>query len=316
MSVPTNSHDYMYPKLWEIGDNDESNMTNHPSKHMPVHITHASEESFSWARTVTRPHLKTSCSGTISNSSSTSSFLGQPKSLFKIFTSTFVIAQEFGLSTFFLAAHRCLICITDEVSLFDNDLCSACRDEARITSSVSIFCFTLPIIAIWAVIARGKQRQGKRLENKERIYYRTIDAILIAGMLRFLSSVLRSLTASYSSDTVMALAVGGMILHLLSCDYAFANGIRKIISRDGDEQSRTLSSIDITSYEDGRPLFMGGTISINSVFFSAVLLASRCQSDSTSYVFLMVTVVLFAYYPEARHVMALSFGKNIGKLFE
>lgn len=299
---------HSYPKLWDFGENDGSNKTNQPSLHMPLHIAPASEESFSWARSVPRTQLKTSEGSTILKTSS--------HSLFKIFASSFVIAQEFGLSTLFLAAHRCLICVTEDEEdiFFNSETCRACTDEYRIITSFSIFIYTLPIVAILAVLARGKQRQGKGFRNKDRIYYRTVDAILIAGMLRFLSSVLRTLTASYSSDTVIALALGGMVLHLLSCDYDFANGIQNIKSNNDDEDpSRKVKSIDITSYEHGRPLFLGGTISINCVFFSAVLLASRFQSESTSYLFLMVTVVAFAYYPEARYIMSISFGENIGK---
>lgn len=346
-----------YPTLWEVVDNDDCNMTNQPSEHMPPHILPGSEESFSWARSVPRTHLRTSSGGGGNLTQPTASYGGQQKqqqlhhhrhhqqqSFFKILSGSFVVAQEFAISTLFLATHRCMICITndsleDMTMLFNNNddgrnhdengekFCMPCKDKYRITMSFSIFSITLPIIAIWATTARWKQSNkrgasadsggGKAIisHHNKRIYYRTVDAMLIAAMLRFLSSVLRSLTASYSSDTVVALAVGGMVLHLLSCDYGFANGERKQHKGNDENKNNIISSgaVDITSYQHGRPLFMGGTVAINSVFFSAVLLASRCHSDSTSYLFLMLTVVLFAYYPEARHIMALTFNTAIGE---
>ena len=330
-------YDHPYPKLWIIekqsSDNNDDNdnatasrktnfiTTNQPSNHMPKHIELSSEESFQWARSVSRKSLMIN-----SQKRHPSTFQGQYKSFSTLFTNSFVIVQELALSTLYLTSHRCLVCIisfgdgemVDERD--DSGVCIPCFDDTKATTSFFIFGITFPLIAVWAITARGRQ-QSKILSStattsttatskktnklhKARIYYRTIDALMIAGMLRFLSSVLRTLTASYSSNTVMALAVGGMILHMLSCDYNFANG------RNQNHHSNR--SIDIT-YENGRPLFLGGTISINSVFCSAALLSSRCPTDSSSYLFFMATVVLFAYYPEARHVMAISFGNNFGE---
>lgn len=313
---------YQYPKLWDdtVDENGANITTNQPSKHMPSHIPPASEASFAWARSVPRTALKIT-----PQSCSTTSTTFQHRSFLQFLSLSFIIAQEFGLSTLLLAAHRCLICVSTAAAdsdadyeeeiyeVFNEQDCVTCNDESKLSLCISIFAITLPMIAIGATAARWKQnRKGKKVRNKERIYYRTIDALLIAGMLRFLSSVLRTLTASYSSNTVMALAFGGMVLHLLSCDYGFANGIITLKStlEDDNNASGKIGGADMT-YEHGRPLFMGGTVAINCVFFSGVLLASRCPSDSISYSFLMVTVVLFANYPEARHTMAIAFRKDL-----
>jgi hypothetical protein len=324
-----------YPKLWEIGDDgDESNITNKPTRHMPSHIIPGSEESFSWARSVPRAYLRiTDDTTSKSGSKNGSNTLGEHRTFLSIVSTSLVIAQEFAMSTLFLSAHRCLVCVFDENKdkAFHDDTCLPCQDVLRISTSTYIFGLTFPIISFWSIYSRGKQvqaegfddtnkkdansndnikqlkRQRRRNRNRTRVFYRSIDAFMIAAMLRFLSSVLRTLTASYSSDTVMALAVGGMILHLLSCDYNFASGI--LVRRSGQ-----IAKTNVITYEHGRPLFMGGTIAINSVFFSAVLLASRFSSDSSTYTFLMATVVLFAYYPEARHITALTFGNAFGKL--
>ncbi len=348
ISSSFNNKTCRYPPLWEIGDDEDGNnngsklSTNKPSRYMPPHITPSTQESFAWARSVSRAHLRTSegsegdChgDGDCRNRKPPPSYRGEYQSFGSIFCSSFVIAQEFALSTLFLASHRCLVCTSavlvtatapekstddqyDHENVYDDDVCAPCADEIKLTHSFFLFgMITLPTIAVWATVARGRQQGGGTTRrNKDRIYYRTVDAVLIAGMLRFLSSVLRTLTASYSSDTVVALAVGFMVLHLMSCDYRFANGVRnqklhgkrEVGGAGGDGEG-------IFTYEHGRPLFMGGTISINSAFFSAVLLASRCPSDSSSYIFLMETVVLFAYYPEARHIMAFTFGDSVGEI--
>mmetsp|Transcript_10921 Transcript_10921/g.13801 ORF Transcript_10921/g.13801 Transcript_10921/m.13801 type:complete len:405 (+) Transcript_10921:209-1423(+) len=314
---------HKYPSLWEI---DNAEVSNRPSQNMPSYITPGSEESFLWARSVSRSQLLSpqttkkysNPSKNAESSASANTAAGQYAiiSLPIMISNTLVIAQEYSLSTLFLVAHRCMVCITDEEFYYEDDTttCRPCRDESRILSSFTIFTVTLTSIAVWAMIARRKQLQ----RNSERIYYRAIDAIMIAGMLRFLSSMLRTLTASYSADTVIALAIGGMMLHVLSCDYTFANGGLHVAMQDKTNSDSTAvidshnngknsSCVDIT-YKHGRPLFMGGTISINCVFFSATLLASRCPSNSSSYTFLMCTVALFAYFPEARHMVAFTFG--------
>jgi phosphatidylinositol glycan class C protein len=109
---------------------------------------------------------------------------------------------------------------------------------------------------------------------------RACDALLLAGMLRLVSSVLRTLTASYSSDTVYALSIAGMVVHLLACDYRYANG-----------QVRKKSA---------------GVVSLNASLFSMTLLASRLSSNATVYVFVSTSVILFAFYPAARHAIAVT----------
>jgi phosphatidylinositol glycan class C protein len=109
------------------------------------------------------------------------------------------------------------------------------------------------------------------------------EALLLAGILRLLSSVLRTLTASYSSDTVYALAISGMLVHLLACDYSYANG-----------------------HGRKKAAFAGGVMSLNASLFSTTLLASRLSSNATVYVFVSTSVILFAFYPAARHTIAVT----------
>jgi hypothetical protein len=132
--------------------------------------------------------------------------------------------------------------------------------------------------------------------------------------------MLRSLTASYSADTVHALATCGMAIHLLACDYGYANGRRRTTivaeearhsSRDDDDDNDLSNSSSAAGADDvvqhPRPPFLGGTISLNAAFFSTVLLASRIKSNATSYAFVSSVVTLFAFYPSSRHNIAINY---------
>jgi hypothetical protein len=74
-----------------------------------------------------------------------------------------------------------------------------------------------------------------------------------------------------------------MLVHLLACDYSYANG-----------HSRTKAA------------FAGGVMSLNASLFSTTLLASRLSSNATVYLFVSASVILFAFYPAARHIIAVT----------
>ena len=151
--------------------------------------------------------------------------------------------------------------------------------------------------ALFLVILHNKPNDTNDASRvrKMKIRHRTADGLFMAVLLRFLAAVLKTLTASYSSDTVHALAISGFALHLLACDYSYANGIVR-----GSESSSL--PLDTTK----RPVFQGGTLSLTSAFFATTLLASRLDSNVTVYIFVSSSVVLFALYPAARHQVAIN----------
>uniref|UniRef100_A0A7S1YHR6 Phosphatidylinositol N-acetylglucosaminyltransferase subunit C n=1 Tax=Grammatophora oceanica TaxID=210454 RepID=A0A7S1YHR6_9STRA len=120
---------------------------------------------------------------------------------------------------------------------------------------------------------------------------RTKDAVLLASILRLVSALLKTLTGSYSSDTLYALAVAGLLIHLLFCDYSYANGF--IVPSP-------------TTKDNGRLAFLGGTMSLNAALFSTVMLSSRLENNSTVFIFLSSSVILFCFYPAARNRMSTS----------
>lgn len=130
--------------------------------------------------------------------------------------------------------------------------------------------------------------------------------------------VLKTLTASYSSDTVYALSTISLFLHLLTCDYDYANGL---IGNENNDRSDH-SNCNTTSLSNGghdrnksieRPNFEGGMMSLTSAFFATTLLASRLESNVAVYIFVCSSVILFALYPAARHLVAVRANQNVGK---
>lgn len=200
------------------------------------------------------------------------------QSLWTLGRSTWVVAQEFSLSCLLLACHRFLAMKQDvEETTQENTAYTVFIDSWGPVTSLAV--------AVVVSIVLFYQRPR-------------MDALLLAGILRLLSAVLKTLTASYSSDTVGALAVGGMLVHLLTCDYGYANG-----STTNIKQSPSSSR---------RATFRGGTVSLNAVLVSTTLLASRLESNATVYLFVSSSVILFAFYPAVRHSMSDSSSSSMG----
>jgi phosphatidylinositol glycan class C protein len=198
-----------------------------------------------------------------------------PKTLSNLCSGSLVVGQEFVLACLLLARHRVAMQYEQE--------------QESIEYSGEVISMVAVSLTLFSVILFTDTDGGRR-KNKpslRKLTTRTRDALLLAGILRLVSAVLRTLTASYSSDTVHALAIGGLLVHLLFCDYSYANG-------------RTITSATTTS-DDGRQVFLGGTMSLNSVLFSTTLLASRLSSNSTVYGFVSSAVILFCFYPAARN---------------
>lgn len=178
-----------------------------------------------------------------------------PRPFLDLVQCSLVVGQEFALTCLLLTRHRAAMQHEDD------------PDQWRQVAPVAV----LPLILIFIFDGeRTSATPGKR----------ACDALLLAGMLRLVSSVLQTLTASYSSDTVYALAIAGMMVHLLACDYRYANGqVRKKTA---------------------------GIVSLNASLFSTTLLASRLTSNATVYVFVSTSVILFAFYPAARHAISVT----------
>lgn len=222
-----------------------------------------------------------------------------PVPLQNLISNSLVVGQECLLTTLFLAGHRAI----QSEKAFERS-----EEGERLLSSMFIFW-----LALFLVVLNNKpQNMDAVLARKTKLRHRAMDGLFMAVLLRFLAAVLKTLTASYSSDTVHALAVSGFTLHLMACDYSYANGrvspthttrIPRALPKPGAEQSsRPLVPMDTTK----RPAFQGGTLSLTAAFFATTLLASRLKSNRTVYAFVLASVVLFALYPAARHQVAIN----------
>ena len=111
--------------------------------------------------------------------------------------------------------------------------------------------------------------------------------LLFAMGLRVLSPVLRTLTLSYSDDTIRALALALLGAHLLFHDYAS-------FRTDGPQQQSQ-------QQEQQQPELHHGTVALNAAVLAAVLLASRLPSNEAVFALTLLAVELFAFSPLARH---------------
>ncbi len=251
--------------------------------------------------------------------------------LVELINSTLVVGQEVSLAVILLAAHR-------EIVTYEEDSTHGKKkmsDQQTLLeyivdkSSVAILLVYMSLFIItyynqrafnadlddvanadvdFDEISQHKHKKRKKGHRRKKAIVRLSDGILLAVMLRVISGLLRSLTASYSTDTVYALSVSGMAVHLLACDYKFANGCEKEDSGGGgggDTPSLTLTR------RHPRPKFRGGTVSLNAAFFATVLLISRIKSNATSYAFVSAVVALFAFYPTSRHEIARHFPNRL-----
>lgn len=200
-----------------------------------------------------------------------------------------VVGQEFILSCLLLASHR--VALTEENMTSDSNAIGNSKlpiVPGEVQPSVLLIAW-VSFVLIVAFYSKPRDDNGSS-STQHKLRTRIADSIFMAILLRFLAGVLRTLTASYSSDTVHALAIVSLSLHLLACDYNYANG-----------------HTDDASFDTkNRPSFQGGTLSLTAVFFATTLLASRLADNVAVYLFVSYSVILFALYPAARHQVGIN----------
>ena len=230
-----------------------------------------------------------------------------PKSLSFHLSNSMVLVQEFVLTCFLLAGHRAArLEELEYIRRRDSGMTTdAGIQSVRLLTSLGLIWITLVVAVVQNRFANSKRYT---------IRHRLTDFLLMAILLRFLSAVLKTLTASYSSDTVYALSTMSLFLHLLTCDYDYANGFKDNHGDDDVYKGKPPSNgIDFRKQKTERPTFEGGMISLTSAFFATTLLASRLESNAAVYVFVCSSVILFALYPAARHLVALKAALHVGK---
>jgi hypothetical protein len=239
----------------------------------------------------------------------------KPKSLILLLSNTMVFVQEFVLTCLLLAGHRAAL--LEELDyrrrLEQLDISGGSNSNPSVSIHSSRLLTSLGLIWLTLIVAVVKNRFAN--SKRYTIRHRLTDFLLMAILLRFLSAVLKTLTASYSSDTVYVLSTVSLFLHLVTCNYDYANGYDDDDGNDNNVEDEENDDTIIASNRkknQERPTFKGGMISLTSAFFATTLLASRLESNAAVYIFICSSVVLFALYPAARHLVAVK-SKHVGK---
>ena len=222
------------------------------------------------------------------------------------------IVQEFALVVFFLARFQ-LSVQWQAANLRHRKLLEERLDNGHACILLG-FCLVIILRLLCQRQRQPRNRQQTQMkatkapsrlvmkDSRTKARHRLTDACLLGVLLRLLASVLRRLTASYSTDTVEALTIAAMALHLLTCDYTYSSSIPDTTTTTvpSSSISSSSSSSSLPQLKRNRPPFRGGTVSLNASFFATVLCISRLESDLTSYFFCSLAVICFGFYPQSR----------------
>lgn len=138
--------------------------------------------------------------------------------------------------------------------------------------------FVLNLI-IYGSIGMGDVLIGGNAVRKG-VTWRAMVSFLVT--LRIVSPVLQSLTSSYSSDTIHAMAIVLSAIHLIFFDYNY-------IFEGNSIRTSPLASSPAPPYR--------GALSLNAAMLTAVLLASRMYGLTVVFPFLMLAVAMFTFLP-------------------
>ena len=212
------------------------------------------------------------------------------ESYLQIVRDSLPVAQELALTLLVVSYHKALL---NDVDLFCERTDCSNEEWYKMIFTMLIIVFTMT-----AVVAFSKHDdyvgdegvKSRRRTKRDRVLVRIGDLVMLVAILRAVSSLMRSLTASFSSDTVSSLVTTGWVIHLFACDYDFANG------KCGKGRDLSLK----------REKFKGGHTSLSGALLSTTLLASRLSSDVHTFMFVSTSMILFAFYPAHRADIAMN----------
>jgi hypothetical protein len=115
-------------------------------------------------------------------------------------------------------------------------------------------------------------------------------AFLVFGTVYILSPLLRTLTRSWSEDTIIAIAVTMLIVHLAFHDYDFL--LRSKTSLEHWHQVRGDISRVKRAWQK-----VDNSQALNAIIFSAIVLASRLTSFESVFGFILFSISAFAFFP-------------------
>ena len=115
-------------------------------------------------------------------------------------------------------------------------------------------------------------------------------AFLVFGTVYIVSPLLRTLTRAWSEDTIIAIAVTMLIIHLALHDYTFIYRSKSSLEQwhqlrgDLGRITRVWKRVDTS-------------VALNAIIFSAIVLASRLNSSESVFGFIFFSVTAFAFLP-------------------
>lgn len=240
-----------------------------------------------------------------------------------ICSTSVVVVQEFALTSFLLARHRLVAWMEKDGlqrrhAMEYTEKRELQQQQWYMDASTCVLYGALVLTVVYSAVARGDRDNERHFSNaaihgmpaqdrRTKAIQRSFDAALLAVLLRFSAAVLQSLTASYSSDTVQTLSFIGMLIHLIFCDYSYANGRDSTFAKSQVDGDSARLQMPTSFWTSARPPFQGGTVSLNAAFFATTLLVSRLRSGQSVYAFVSLSVVLFSFYPSTRHTISAKF---------
>ena len=102
------------------------------------------------------------------------------------------------------------------------------------------------------------------------------ELLIIVTIVLGLSPIIKTLTLSYSEDTIIALVIFLFVIHLFTHDYSFINGYSNEFKF---------------------------TISLNCIITVSILFASRLNSNLYSFGIVLLGIILFEMLPYFRHYL-------------
>jgi len=276
---------------------------------IPSHIVPETQDSWLWCRSCPQTELIPSVgsSSHIGHSPPPSSL---PFPLLRTyFCKSIVISQEVAASAIFLAGvshHRCCLVVGYAAEDIDDTSCRPPCNDAL--GTILVLCFVIFYCALRSSLGGGGGGGGGSSDREPIIQWNRIgalfstDALVPSGIIiALLPSTVRTLTTSISPNATTALGTGAMALHVLTCDYAYANGRNGRGNYGGKGETHS-----------GRRR-TGGSFSMRCVLCSAVLFASRSSSGICFYLVVVCAVAVFVALPVAQNSFASFSGDSVSE---
>ena len=136
----------------------------------------------------------------------------------------------------------------------------------------------------------GREGPGPRSNMQWSLTDDLRPAFLVFGTVYILSPLLRTLTRSWSEDTIIAIAVTMLIVHLAFHDYDFIGRTKTTLEQWYQNRG------DVARAKRGWQR-VDNSQSLNAIIFSAIVLASRLNSFESVFGFIYFSITAFAFLP-------------------